>query len=168
MVDITQMLRNLARSLESVEKLATAVVYLMGVGLLVGALIDLKTMGAGQQSDPDEKLKAFLKLMVGALMIYLPSTLSTFTQTFFGHGSVVSYDNYEPIGVYDAMKVIFRLAGIIWFARGSMMLYNIDDPGHKEKSYMSLTYIFAGIFAINLDDALAGINYIVNQIIHWL
>ena len=45
MVDITQMLRNLARSLESVEKLATAVVYLMGVGLLVGALIDLKTMG---------------------------------------------------------------------------------------------------------------------------
>jgi len=168
MVDITQILRNLARSLESVEKLATAVVYLMGVGLLVGAIIDFKTMGVGQQGDPNEKIKAFLKLVVGALMIYLPSTLSSFTQTFFGHGSVVSYDNYEPVGVYDALKIIFRLAGVIWFARGSMMLYNVDDPSHKEKSYMSITYIFAGILAINLDDAIAVINYIANQIIHWL
>jgi hypothetical protein len=168
MVDITQILRNLARSLEDVEKLASALVYFIGIGILISAMFDMKTMGVGQHADPDEKMKAFLKLVMGALLVYLPSTIAVFTQTFFGQGSVVSYDNYEPFGIYDVMRIIFRLAGIIWFARGSMMLYNIDAPSHKEKSYMSLTYIFAGILAINIDYAIAGVNYMVNQIIHWL
>lgn len=168
MLDLTQILKNLARSLENVEELATALVYLMGVGLLIGAIFDLKTLGVGRQSNPDEKIKAFLKLIMGALLVYLPSTIDVFTRTFFGHGSVVSYNNYEPYNLDDVLKIVFRLAGIIWFTRGSMMLYNIDDPGHREKSYMSLTYIFAGIMAINIDYAQSGMNYIVQQIIAWI
>ena len=166
MIDLTRMLNNLARSFESVAKMVTAMVYVMGVGLMIGAIFDLKTLGAGQQSDPNDKIKAFLKLIVGAFFVYLPTTLSTFAQTLFGQGSVVSYDNYEPVTIYSSMKVLFKVAGVIWFARGSMMLMNIDEPTHREKSYMSLTYIFAGILAINLDYAIAGMNYIINQITH--
>lgn len=166
MVDLTQMLNNLARSLQDVIKMATAIVYIMGVGLMVLGIFELKTMGVGQQANPDEKLKGILKLFVGALFVYLPSTLISFSETFFGQGSLVSYDNYEPVTIYSSMKVLFKLAGIVWFARGSMMLYNIDEPSHREKSFMSLTYIFAGILAINLDAATAAMNYIINQIVH--
>lgn len=166
MVDLTQMIRNLARSLQDVIKMTTAIVYLMGVGLMLAGIFDLKTMGRGQQSNPDEKIKGLLKLFVGAMFVYLPTTLSSFSETFFGQGSLVSYDNYAPVNIYSSMKVILKLAGIIWFARGSMMLYNIDEPSHREKSFMSLTYIFAGILAINLDAATAVMNYIINQIVH--
>lgn len=166
MVDLTQMIRNLARSLQDVIKMTTAIVYLMGVGLMIAGIFDLKTMGMGQQSNPDDKIKAFLKLFVGAMFVYLPTTLSSFSETFFGQGSLVSYDNYEPVNIYSSMKVILKLAGVVWFARGSMMLYNIDEPSHREKSFMSLTYIFAGILAVNLDAATAAMNYIINQIVH--
>lgn len=166
MVDLTQMIRNLAKSLQDVIKLTTAIVYLMGVGLMMAGIFELKTMGMGQQSNPDEKIKAFLKLMVGSMFIYLPSSLSSFSETFFGQGSLVSYDNYQPLNLYSSVKVLFKLAGIVWFARGSMMLYNIDEPSQREKSFMSLTYIFAGILAINLDLATAAMNYIINQMIH--
>jgi hypothetical protein len=168
MIDLTQMIKNLAKSLESVEQMLTAVVYLMGVGLMIAAIFELKAMGVSQHSDPQERIKSFLKLTIGAFFVYLPTTLSSFSQTFFGQGSVVSYDNYNPVTIYSSMKVIFKVAGIIWFARGSMMLYNIDETSHREKNYMSLTYVFAGILAINVDYAVSGMTYIVNQITHWL
>jgi len=167
MIDLTQILQNVASSMISVEKMLTAIIYVMGVGLIISAIKELKVTG-GSHSDAEEKTKTFLKLMVGAFFVYLPTTFQVFSETFFGQGSVVSFDNYSPISVYSSMKIIIQAAGIIWFARGSMMLYDFDNPSHKEKSYMSFTYIFAGILAINLDASVGSLNYLVGYIIQRL
>ncbi len=158
------MLKNLAGSLIDVERMVAGAFYLAGVGLMINGIIGLKNLG--HQGGGNENFHTFLKLVVGAFFIYLPSSLKIATKTFFGSEAVLSFIPYDPNTVYMAIKIVMQLAGLIWFGRGLMMFYESNENS-RLKSYVSIAYIVAGICALNLDYTMDVINYFIDRVMNF-
>lgn len=154
------MLQNLANSLLSLENLAAKILILVGCAVVIGGVYDLAVFGMGRQSDPNEKIDAIVKILIGVALIYLPSSLYTVTSSFFGADNPLTYEQNQTRSVYGAVKIIMQLAGIVWFTRGLLGIM-AEDRGH-ESSYRSIAYIAAGTCALNLDYTVAALNYAFN------
>lgn len=163
-VDWITMLENIANSLVQVLDLVLGACYLMGLGLMISGIMELKILGMGKSMHATQKHGGFFKLISGVLLLFLPSTLQVMTASFFGVGQILSYNPNPSQNLYSAIKILMQVAGIIWFARGSMMLLEVSEPG-KYKSYISMMYIFAGVCAINLDYFIASLTYSLNRLI---
>lgn len=158
------MLKNLATSFIEVEQLVAGAFYVMGVGLFISGIVELKKLGMGHQGGGDDTFHVFLKIVVGLFFIYLPSALSISTYTLFGSDSVLSFITTPPIDVYTAIEIMMQLAGLIWFGRGLLMLYESNQHA-RLKSYVSIAYIVAGICALNLDYTVEIVNYFIEKVI---
>lgn len=160
------MLINLANSFIEVERMVSGAFYLIGVGLLINGLIELRNIGMGRQGGDTDKFHIMMKIVVGGFFIYLPSTLQITSASFFGSDSVLSFIKYEPITVYQAVKVVMQLAGLIWFGRGLMMFYESNENA-RLKSYVSVAYVVAGICAINLDYTIDALGYLIDRLMNF-
>ena len=93
MVDLESIFLNLSQSLGPVQALITGLGYLIGLSFLVIALFKFKKIGDSRvQSQSQEKMfvpTAFV--VMGAGLIFLPSALSTMSNTFFGSNNVLAY-----------------------------------------------------------------------------
>jgi intracellular multiplication protein IcmC len=161
--DWTIMLKNLADSFLEVERLVSGAFYVIGVGLLVNGLIECRNMSMGHQGGDHDKFHIMMKIVVGVFLIYLPSSLQITSSSFFGSDSVLSFVKIEPITVYQSIKVIMQLAGLIWFGRGLLMLYESNENA-RLKSYISFAYVAAGICAINLDLTIDVLSSFIDRV----
>ncbi|NDH08535.1 MAG: hypothetical protein EBY16_02745 [Gammaproteobacteria bacterium] len=157
------MLKNLASAFVEVEKMVAGAFYVIGVGLFINGVIELRNMNMGHQGGASDKHHIFMKIVVGVFFIYLPSTLTISTATLFGNDSVLSFISSEPINVYEAIKILMQLAGLIWFGRGLLMFFESNEQA-RLKSYISIAYIFAGICALNLDYTIEIIDYFIDRL----
>lgn len=154
------MLQNLANSFLSLETLAARILVLAGCAVVIAGIYDLAVFGMGRQSDPNEKIDAIVKILIGGALIYLPSSFYTVTASFFGANNPLTYEQNPTRSVYGAVKIIMQLAGIVWFARGLLGVM-AEDRGH-ESSYRSIAYIAAGTCALNMDYTVEALNYAFN------
>lgn len=165
MVDWTQMLKNLSNSLVSVEQFILGIFYIIGLSFLISGVLGLMHFGNRMQADSGEKKEALLKIFTGTAFIGLGHfTIPILLQTFFG--SVNSSDfgvKTANLDLFFAVKRIVQLAGIIWIGLGIHLLIR-DDQSPRSKSFKGLTYLVAGILAMNYEYASKVLNYLFSLV----
>lgn len=166
--DLVSIIGNLSQSLYPVQKLISGGAYILGILFFFTALSKLKSIGDKRaQSSSQEKMFApMMYMLMGAFLLYLPTVIHTLANTAFGVGNVISYSSYNPANIYSAMGLLIKTAGLLWFVRGCVLVAHASEPGTQEGP-KGLLFIFAGILAINFDNSIAIVNYIVQSIISW-
>ncbi len=160
MPDLVSIFINLSKSLAPIQELVSGFGYVLGIGLVIAAMNKFHKIGdARAQSHSQEKIfvpVAFLLMGVG--LIFLPTALGTLANTVFGSDNILSYSYEEEDDLTAAIKFLIQTTGVVWFVRGSILLAHSSEPGVKDGS-KGLTFIFAGIFALNFDNTVEVLGY---------
>jgi intracellular multiplication protein IcmC len=157
------MLGNLSSSLIDLEYMITGLIYIMGLVIFLGGLVELSKFGMGHQSDPEEKIEAIIRILVGSALIFLPSTFATVRASLFGQDNPMSYFDLKKRNFYDYMKIIMQVAGMIWLSRGVLMIIG-EKSKQQQKNFMALAYILAGTMSLNLEQTRSAVNYTLNTL----
>lgn len=150
------MLLNIKEQVPNLMRMVTAIGYVMGFYFIFYGILKLKqygemrTMMASQHS-----LKGPLVYMVmGALLIYLPSTVQMGTSTFWGGQAPLEYvaaDSDQWGELLQACIMVVQLFGVIAFIRGIVMLTQLAGHGGQPGMFgKALTHMIGGIFCINI------------------
>lgn len=119
-----------------------------------------------QSSSSEKMFTPMMYLIFGALLIYLPSTLTIMANTAFGVGNVLTYVNYNPANIYSSMHLLIQTAGILWFVRGCVLVAQAGEPG-KQHGSKGLVFIMAGILSMNFDNTISMLNGVITHITSW-
>lgn len=162
-VDIGTMIANLAATASSLQSLVVAASYIIGIGLIIKGVMKYKSFGHGmnQHTPPGEGFAPMLSIMVGSILMYLPSIMATSLTTVFGTAaigspaSVLSYSStLSSNAQWSQLGAIlinyFQLVGLIAFIRGWMILSKITQQGGQDTVGKALTHIVGGIMLVNL------------------
>ena len=174
MIDLSEMLSNLSKSLPAVQYLLGGLSYLMGIGFCITALFRFKdNVEKGQSSDPgSQMIVPFAYLLIGSALLYIPSTLDALSTTLFGSStSVLQYDGYQPFDIYGSMTILIETVGLVWFIRGCVLLSHSSHPeqgrtGSKGHGGKGMLFIVAGLFGINFHSTVNMMNTIMNYLIN--
>lgn len=160
MGDLSAWVSNLATQVPPVIQLVVAISYVTGFGLLVSAIAKFKrcAQGISMMSANESVTGPFVRLTIGAALLYFPSFIKIGSETLFGEGSAIAYMSGPSggsalfSGVLGSVVLIFRLIGYIAFIKGLLMLSRIgsqhSQPGHTSKAF---AHILGGILAINIE-----------------
>lgn len=161
--DIVSMIGNLSRSAFPLQRLLSGLAYLIGIVFFMIAISKLrKIAGSGGRSQE----RAFIPLayfLGGAALLFLPSAVSTLSNTTFGAGNILQYASYSPYDIYSSMTVVIQTAGLIWFIRGCVLLVSASEPGVQHGS-KGLLFLCAGIFAMNFQTTTSFLGSLMEQI----
>lgn len=181
--DLQDVLENVRHMLGPLTTLLLFVSYIAGIGMIYKGITMLKQFGVPptQMSRPGELSGPLIYLVVGAILLYLPSTTDVFTQTIFGAGSrsiingnTISFSSIgsgsELIGYYsssgnlegqfadlaDTAIIILQFIGLFSFIRGWFIISHAGQQGAQPGSVTKgMIHIIGGIVAINFVPAAA-------------
>ncbi|RUR20037.1 type IV secretion protein IcmC [Legionella sp. km535] len=167
-VDLITILGNFSQSLYPVQRLITGGAYLLGILFVMKAIGKFKKIGdhRAQSSSQEKMYTPLMYLAFGAALIYIPTVIHTMANTAFGVGNVLTYSPPPTPNIYSSMGLIIRTAGVIWFIRGCVLIIHASEPGTQEGP-KGLAFIIAGIFAMNFDNTIAMINYLLEKFLTW-
>ncbi len=160
MVDLVSIFVNLSQSLAPVQTLLTGFGYIMGISFVMISVSKFRKIGdARAHSHSQEKMFVpTAYFLVGIGLIFLPTTINALANTAFGNDNILAYSSDDEDNLTAAVKLLIQTTGVLWFVRGSVLLAHASEPGVKEGS-KGLTFIVAGIFALNFDNTTAAIDY---------
>lgn len=163
MIDLIDILTNLRSSLGPIQKLLSGFGYLMGLVMVLASLMKFrKIAGSGHQQSSEHVFVPVTYLALGVGLLFLPTTLSVLSNTVFGSGGVLAYASNNEATVQSVMTFFIQTAGILWFIRGSVLLAHASEPGVKHGS-KGLTFIIAGIFALNFQTTFEVLDYTLSH-----
>ncbi len=165
--NLISMIGNLSQSLRPVESLIAGLGYLIGIVFIISGLTKLKKIGDAKanSSSQEHPHVPILLFIIGAVLLFLPSTLSVISNSAFGAGNILQYIQYKPFDVYSSMTIVIQTAGLVWFVRGCVLLVHGGEPGAKEGP-KGLTFILAGVFAMNFEATYGILNYFMNHLLN--
>lgn len=149
------MVANIAAQVPAVMRLVTATAYVIGIYFIFMGLLKLKQYGESRtMMSSDHSLSApIIFLTVGALLLYLPTSVEVGLTTFWSSPSPYGYvSQSDQWGTFfNTIFVIIQLLGTISFIRGLIILAGMGG-GHAQQGTLGrgLTHIIGGIFCINL------------------
>lgn len=151
------MIINLMDNMPDLMRFVTALSYLIGITLIGNCVYTLKQYGdmRTMQSSPNDFRGPAVMFILGAMLLYFPSTVTSGIETFWGEGSnILEYqppDNSSESIMLDAIITIMQVIGAISFIRGLTILSKTGmksgQPGQFGKG---LAHCIAGIMALNL------------------
>ena len=153
-IDFNQMMSSLKDNLPAVIRLTTAFAYVLGTLFVISGLSDLKTIGHSSSMQQQTSMSGpLMKILMGVMLIYLPSTRDSLMLTFWQTDSIVEYTGGG--GQFAQMKegivLLIRTLGYIALVRGLVVLsrvgYQGSQPGTVGKGFL---YIIGGVLAINI------------------
>jgi hypothetical protein len=164
--DLVTILGNLSQSLFPVQQLISGFAYVVGILFFSIALFKLHKIGdsRSQSSSHEKMLVPMLYMVVGAALIYLPSTLEVMANTAFGSDNILAYGSFNRFDIYSTMGLLIQTAGLIWFVRGTILITQATHPGAKKEGAKGLVFIIAGILAMNFNNTIAITNAIINYL----
>lgn len=153
----------LAESLDDLTRLIVAISYVTGIALTLRGVMMYRafanqTYGSAQRG---ELAGPIVFLIVGVILIYFPSTISSAMQTVYGvpyvsHTSeILAYKSTGELARWFKIKwVILKylsLIGLIAFLRGWVILAKMGHSGSQPGSVgKGITHIVGGILLINI------------------
>jgi len=161
-LQLDRALANITQAFSSIETLIRATTYVIGVSFVVKGLFMAKVFGSQTMASAQrgEIGGILVHIFIGALLIYLPSTLNTSLMTVFGTTSVsgygeLAYNRVSGAEQWGALKQIaikyLTLIGYISFIRGWIVL--AKSGGHQGAQQggvgKGLMHIIGGILLIN-------------------
>lgn len=167
--DLIIMLGNFSESLLPVQRLITGGAYLIGILFFYVALHKLRVIGnARARSSSQEKMFVPISyILAGSALIFLPSAISVMSNTAFGAGNILRYSNFNQLNTYNSMIILIRTAGLLWFVRGSVLLAHASHPGVQEGP-KGLTFLIAGVLAINIENTMSMIDTMLSHLMKFL
>jgi intracellular multiplication protein IcmC len=185
--DIQTILNNLSRIIVPLTLLVLMCSYVGGVWMIIHALTMMKKFGnMSMQAQPGELGGPLVQLVVGAVLIYLPSSTDIITSSLFGSsnsifdsGGGVNYSNvgygseilgYLPTDSFaqqwaamaNTLVLYIQFVGLLSFVKGWFILSKSAGHGAQQGSVAKgVTHILGGIVAINF---IAASNIIYNTI----
>ncbi|AMP88603.1 type IVB secretion system protein IcmC/DotE [Legionella pneumophila] len=173
-VSQANILANVANQLEPVQRLITGGAYLIGCAFIFKAIYSLKVYGEARtmMSSNTSIKEPVMYLLVGALLIYFPSLVSSVLQTTFGYSSPLAYSGGVSSGsdtitalfgsgslVGRPLVMIIRVIGLIAFVRGWVLIARSASQGQPPGGTgKGLIHVFGGILAINIVGTIDMIN----------
>lgn len=171
--DLADMLKNLRQLLGPLMTLLLMISYAAGIFFLIRGFGALRAFGL-QASKPGEMTGPMIYIIVGTVLVYLPSTTDIITHTIFGtdSGSVINAGNidlsalgkasdkllsYAPVAIegqwadlFDTIIMYVQFIGFLAFIRGWFIISHAGQPGTQPGSISKgVTHIVGGIIAVN-------------------
>ncbi len=161
--------------------------YAAGIYMIIHALTLFKKFGnMSMQAQPGEFSTPLMQLVVGAVLIYLPTSSEFLTNSLFGGGgaSIFGYNsvNYGNVGygssllgymptdtfsqqwasMANTLVLYIQFVGLLSFIKGWFILSHSAGHGAQQGSFAKgITHIIGGIVAINF---ISAVNIISNTI----
>ncbi|HAT9716960.1 TPA: type IV secretion protein IcmC [Legionella pneumophila subsp. pneumophila] len=173
-VSQANILTNIANQLEPVQRLITGGAYLIGCAFIFKAIYSLKVYGEARtmMSSNTSIKEPVVYLIVGALLIYFPTLVSSVLQTTFGYSNPLAYSGGVSSGsdtisalfgsgslVGRPLVMIIRVIGLIAFVRGWVLIARSASQGQPPGGTgKGLIHVFGGILAINIVGTVDMIN----------
>jgi intracellular multiplication protein IcmC len=161
--DIATMLENLTAAVPDLTRLTTAIAYVMGIFFVVRGVMDFKRLGEQRTMMSGEHTwkGPIISIGVGALLLYLPSTVQSGFMTFWTEPNPYQYEKLDSSDPWNELIIacfqIIQLIGIIAFIRGVLDLAKLGQGQQQHGLAKALAYIIAGIFLIDLWDFVSSV-----------
>jgi uncharacterized membrane protein len=165
-IDLAAILANVAGNLFSVRRLLTGLAFLLGLLFFFIALKRLKNM-AGTYRSHEKIFIPFIYILIGSLLLYLPSAITALGSSLFGSGNLFAYSDFNSRSIYNSMYIIIQTIGILWFVRGCSLVVHSDQPGSKD-GRKGLLFIISGILCIHFENTIAMLGSLLLGFIHWV
>lgn len=169
--DLIAMLGNISHSFYEMQYLLGGLSYVLGIAFFYRSVMEFKKIIMARRSARQTMISPLVFLLVGVLLLYLPTSIRYFSNTAFGPVNILSFAHYDKFDIFASMRVLLQCIGIIWFVRGSVLLTRVSEPsrkGEKPLGHKGLTFIFAGILAINFDYTVEWLTTVLNKIMSWI
>jgi hypothetical protein len=155
------------KNLNPMQSLIAGFAYLLGILFFITAIKKFKKIGdkRGHAPSQEKMFSPVMYMLMGAFLVYLPSVLEVMANTAFGVGNIMSYAPHNPANIYNAMVILIRTAGLLWFVRGCVLITHASEPGAKKEGPKGLLFLFAGILAMNFQNTMAMLDYIMTSLI---
>jgi hypothetical protein len=85
--------------------------------------------------------------------------MKTLSNTVFGADNILQYAKYNQFEIYDAMKILIKTAGLIWFVRGCVLLVQSSAPG-AQHGPKGLVFLCSGVIAMNFEETVQFLNFV--------
>ena len=171
--DLQDILVNLRSVLGPIMTLLLIISYIAGIVMIIRGLAQLKSFG-GQQAKPGEFTGPLVYIIVGTVLLYLPSTTDVVTRTIFGtdaasivEGSSINLSalgqasdklmGYAPVAIegqwadlIDTIILYVQFIGFVAFIRGWFIIAHAGQSGAQPGNISKgVTHIIGGIIAVN-------------------
>ena len=132
-----------------------AIVFILGLVFIFKGLVKLKLLGEQRSMMSQHgSLKApLLYLLIGALLLYLPSTLLISTSTFWTTPCSYCYPTTPDSAFTPFFKVVYAVVnfvGLIAFVRGLVILSHTGEQSQQGAFAKAMTHIIGGILCMNI------------------
>lgn len=166
-------LANIAKSMEPIERLVSGAAYLIGILFALKAIYSLKVYGEARtmmssNSNIKEPVTYFL---VAGILIYLPTGFQILMNSTFGYANVLAYapinSNNQTLStlfgpnssVGRPLSLIIQVIGLIAFVRGWVLIARAASQGQPAGGTgKGLMHVFGGIMAMNIVGTIQIIN----------
>lgn len=161
--DLDLMLNNLTAAFTNVRQLILAISFVCGVTLLVRGVMMYRifanqTFGSAQRG---ELAGPLVHMVIGAILMYYPSTVKTTLTTIFGTNTITPADEilaYESVQdsekwarISSVVVMYLQLIGYIAFIRGWIILSKMGHSGAQPGSIgKGLIHVIGGILLVNV------------------
>ncbi len=188
-MDIQTILTNVSNVLVPLTGMVLVISYVCGIYMIFHGLSEMRKLGgySMQQSSSQESLSApLLHIVVGAVLIWLPTSTDTFMNTLFatsssifGGGGGLSSINYQNLGVgasllgylpgdsvgqqwasiANTLVLYIQFLGLLSFIKGWFLISKSAGAGAQPGNFArGLTHIIGGIIAVNFVGAVTIIS----------
>lgn len=149
------MITHLAGQIPTIMRMVTAFAYVMGMMFIIMGVIKMKHLGEMRtQMSHEHSIKGpLLYIAVGAMLLYLPSSVNVGMSSFWTDPSPYDYrlNTDEWSQFYNNIYLVIQLIGTIAFIRGLVMLTHLGGHGGQPGTFgKAMVHIIAGVFCINI------------------
>jgi intracellular multiplication protein IcmC len=160
--DLSNWLYNVATQVPSLIRLLIAVSYVSGFSFVMAAVMKFKrcAQGVTMMSSQEGISAPLVYLVVGTALLYFGGFVRVGSETLFGQGAVIAYQNSSLIaptansfeGIISPIIIILRLIGYIAFIKGLYILGRLGGHGAQPGTLSKgIVHIIGGILAINIE-----------------
>ena len=149
------MLINFASNIPNLMRLVTAIAYVLGLYFVFHGILALKHYGEQRtmMSGQPHLKGPMIFITVGAILLYLPSSIQVGMSTFWTepnpYGYLEQQDQWSQF-LKNCFMVV-QLFGVIAFIRGLVILTHLGGHGGQPGTFgRGITHIIGGILCINI------------------
>lgn len=153
-VSAQTMLVNFATQLPNLMRMVTAIAYVMGMFFMIRGIVRMKHLGeARTMMSHEHSLTAPIAyLVVGALLLYLPTTINIGMSTLWTdpnpYGYLQQTDQWAQF--LNVCFMVIQFIGVIAIIRGLVSLSHVGGQGHQGGLKTGITQIIGGILCVNI------------------
>ena len=156
--DIVTMMLTLDKSFPPLIYMVSAMAYLFGFAIILKVLWALKQYGIGVSMTQQNDLRPLIvQLVVGVLLIFLPSTLKSVLATVYGTDAITGYANLPGTSwqvVSDSLILFVQFVGLVAVVRGLLHLHRASGgQGQQNLFSKGIIHLIGGALSLNIVQA---------------